>query len=117
MTNSYHPIEQGKRTAIVDILRGWAILGVVIGNYCGLPHINVPNETNSVLSEILSKFDQFFFAGKSWTLLTILFGYGFAILINNVTAKGKTLLLFLAGECFCFLYWLLFILLFGLGTF
>jgi uncharacterized protein len=89
MTNSYHPIEQGKRTAIVDILRGWAILGVAIGNYSGLPHISVSKENNSVLSEILSKIDQFFFAGKSWTLLTILFGYGFAILINNVAAKGK----------------------------
>jgi len=89
MTNSYHPIEQGKRTAIVDILRGWAILGVAIGNYSGLPYISVSKESNSVLSEILSKIDQFFFAGKSWTLLTILFGYGFAILINNVAAKGK----------------------------
>jgi uncharacterized protein len=89
MTNSYHPVEQGKRTAIVDILRGWAILGVAIGNYSGLPHISVSKENNSVLSEILSKIDQFFFAGKSWTLLTILFGYGFAILINNVAAKGK----------------------------
>jgi uncharacterized protein len=89
MTNSYHPIEQGKRTAIVDILRGWAILGVAIGNYSGLPHISVSKESNSVLSEILSKIDQFFFAEKSWTLLTILFGYGFAILINNVAAKEK----------------------------
>ncbi|KIQ21276.1 hypothetical protein RT99_10680 [Flavobacterium sp. MEB061] len=100
MTNSYHPIEQGKRTAIVDILRGWAILGVVIGNYCGLPHISVPNETNSLLSEILSKFDQFFFAGKSWTLLTILFGYGFAILINNVTEKGKNPVTFFSWRMF-----------------
>ncbi|MBP1221992.1 hypothetical protein [Flavobacterium sp. 1355] len=70
MTNPYHPVEQGKRTAIVDILRGWAILGVAIGNYSGLPHIRVPNETNGVLSEILSKIDQFFFAGKSWTLFS-----------------------------------------------
>lgn len=29
------------------------------------------------------------FFGKSLTLLTILFGYSFAILINNVAAKGK----------------------------
>ena len=89
MTNSYYPVEQGKRNAIVDILRGWAILGVVIGNYTGIPHIDVPNETTSFLTEILSTFDRYFFSGKSWTLLTILFGYGFAILINNVAAKGK----------------------------
>lgn len=90
MTNSYHPVEQSKRTPIVDILRGWALLGVVIGNYSGFMLIGLPHETNnSVLSEILSRFDQYFLAGKSWTLLTVLFGYGFAILINNVAAKGK----------------------------
>ena len=90
MTNSYHPVEQSKRTPIVDILRGWALLGVVIGNYSGFMLIGLPRETNnSVLSEILSRFDQYFLAGKSWTLLTVLFGYGFAILINNVAAKGK----------------------------
>ncbi len=90
MTNSYHPVEQSKRNPIVDILRGWALLGVVIGNYSGFMLIGLPRETNnSVLSEILSRFDQYFLAGKSWTLLTVLFGYGFAILINNVAAKGK----------------------------
>ncbi|MBF4515151.1 DUF418 domain-containing protein [Flavobacterium sp. ANB] len=90
MTNSYHPLEQSKRTAIVDILRGWAILGVAIGNYSGFQLIGIPHEIkNSILSDILSNFDQYFLAGKSWTLLTILFGYGFAILINNVAAKGK----------------------------
>lgn len=90
MTNSYHPLEQSKRTAIVDILRGWAILGVAIGNYSGFQLIGIPHEPkNSIVSEILANFDQYFLAGKSWTLLTILFGYGFAILINNVAAKGK----------------------------
>ena len=99
MTNSYHPVEQSKRTAIVDILRGWAILGVVIGNYSGFPSIGLPHKTkNSILSEILSNFDQFFFSGKSWTLLTILFGYGFAILINNVAAKGKNPVIFFSHK-------------------
>ncbi len=95
MTNSYYPVEQSKRTAIVDILRGWALLGVVIGNYSGFLLIGVPRETkDSILSEILSYFDQYFLAGKSWTLLTVLFGYGFAILINNVAAKGKNSVIF-----------------------
>lgn len=90
MTNSYHPIEQGKRTAILDILRGWALLGVAIGNYSGYMRIGIPHETkNNFLSNILSNFDEYVLAGKSWTLLTVLFGYGFAILIHNVAAKGK----------------------------
>ncbi|MDR6760803.1 uncharacterized protein J2Y38_001001 [Flavobacterium sp. 2755] len=90
MTNSYHPVEQGKRTAILDILRGWALLGVAIGNYSGYMRIGIPHETkNNLVSNILSYFDEYFLAGKSWTLLTVLFGYGFAILIHNVAAKGK----------------------------
>jgi len=90
MTNSYHPVEQSKRTAIVDILRGWAILGVAIGNYSDFLHIGVEHKiNNSLISDILYYFNRYFFAAKSWTLLTLLFGYGFAILINNVAAKGK----------------------------
>lgn len=107
MTNSHYPVKQSKRTAIVDILRGWAILGVAIGNYSGLPHIDLPKKTTtSILSEILTNFDQFFFSGKSWTLLTILFGYGFAILINSVSAKGKNPVIFFSWRM---------ILLFGLA--
>ncbi|TDO83712.1 uncharacterized protein EV143_101150 [Flavobacterium chryseum] len=90
MTNSYYPIEQNKRTAIVDILRGWALLGVAIGNYVDFLYIGVPHKiNNSVLSEILQIVNRYFFAAKSWTLLTLLFGFGFAILINSVAAKGK----------------------------
>ena len=64
MTNSYHPVEQSKRTAIVDILRGWAILGVAIGNYSDFLFIGAPHKiTHSILSEILLTFNRYFFAG------------------------------------------------------
>lgn len=97
MTNSYHPVEQSKRTAIVDILRGWAILGVAIGNYSDFLFIGPPHKIkHSILSEILMTFNRYFFAAKSWTLLTLLFGYGFAILINNVASKGKNPVTFFA---------------------
>lgn len=101
MTNSYYPIEQSKRTAIVDILRGWAILGVAIGNYSDFMHIGIPYKiNNSILSEILIYFNRYFFAAKSWTLLTLLFGYGFAILIENVASKGKNPVRFFAWRMF-----------------
>jgi uncharacterized protein len=97
MTNSYHPVEQSKRTAIVDILRGWAILGIAIGNYSDFLFIGAPHKIkHSILSEILMTFNRYFFAAKSWTLLTLLFGYGFAILINNVASKGKNPVTFFA---------------------
>ncbi len=35
-----NPIQQTQRTAIVDILRGWALLGVVIMNYIEFTRFN-----------------------------------------------------------------------------
>ncbi|KFF19381.1 DUF418 domain-containing protein [Flavobacterium hydatis] len=90
MTNSYQPIELSKRTAIIDILRGWAILGVAIGNYSDFLFIGLPSKiNNNLVSNILQIINRYFFAAKSWTLLTVLFGYGFAILINNIASKGR----------------------------
>lgn len=97
MTNSYYPVEQSRRTAIVDILRGWAILGVAIGNYVDFLYIGIEKEIkHSTFSEILQIINRYFFAAKSWTLLTLLFGYGFAILLNNVASKGKNPVAFFA---------------------
>ena len=91
MSNSFKPIEENKRTAIVDILRGWALLGVVIGNYIDYFYIGLPIPSNSKngFSQVLSTIHEIFFAAKSWTLLFILFGYGFAILMQNMARKGK----------------------------
>jgi uncharacterized protein len=91
MTYINQPIEDHKRTAIVDILRGWALLGVVIGNYVDYKFIGLPSDSNTknILSIILQNIHQYVFAAKSWTLLSVLFGYGFAVLIQNVAGKGK----------------------------
>lgn len=95
------PVKTDQRTVIVDILRGWAILGVVIGNYTdyadrGRAVTHAPN----LVSTILTYTEQYFFAAKSWTLLSVLFGYGFAILMNNVAAKGKNPVLFFCNRMF-----------------
>jgi uncharacterized protein len=101
MTNSYYPVEQSKRTAIVDILRGWAILGVAIGNYLDFLYIGIEKELkHNAFSETLQFINRYLFAAKSWTLLTLLFGYGFAILINNVASKGKNPVAFFAWRMF-----------------
>ncbi|QLC66665.1 DUF418 domain-containing protein [Flavobacterium sp. LPB0248] len=101
MKNSYYPVEQSKRTAIVDILRGWAILGVAIGNYLDFLYIGIEKELkHSAFSETLQFINRYLFAAKSWTLLTLLFGYGFAILINNVASKGKNPVAFFAWRMF-----------------
>jgi uncharacterized protein len=85
------PIQATERTKIVDILRGWAILGVVLGNYGDYADIGKPfKHSPDTLSNIMGGINQFVFAAKSWTLLSVLFGYGFAIVMRNVAAKGKS---------------------------
>ncbi len=109
MTDSFKPIEENKRTAIVDILRGWALLGVVIGNYIDFRYIGLEQwiVKKGIFSEIISYTNIYFFSAKSWTLLSILFGYGFAVLINNVAEKGKNPVSF-----FCWRMFILFLLAF-----
>lgn len=95
------PIQSSKRTAIVDILRGWAILGVVLGNYTDYAFIGKPVKIKyDMASNILMGVNQFIFAAKSWTLLSLLFGYGFAVVMNNIAAKGKSPVAFFSKRMF-----------------
>jgi len=90
-----NPVQSNQRTAIVDILRGWALLGVAIGNYTDFFYTGKPVvHSHEMLATVLPLVNRFIFAAKSWTLLSILFGYGFAIVMNNIAAKGKNPVLF-----------------------
>lgn len=84
------PIPAGKRTAIVDALRGWALLGVALMNYSDYYFFDrdFKNFHPDKLTNILLALANIIFAAKSWTLLGLLFGYGFAVLIQNVSNKG-----------------------------
>jgi uncharacterized protein len=97
-------IPVAKRTAIVDILRGWAIIGVVIGNYEYFAEAgNKVEHADDTISLILQYFIGYVLASKSWTMLSVLFGYGFAVVMDNVAAKGKNAVLFFCGR----MWWLL----------
>lgn len=98
------PIQQNQRTAIVDMLRGWALLGVVLMNYIdyfyiGLDQAYKPDTT----ARVLEMTGNIFFAAKSWTMLSMLFGYGFAVLMQNIAAKGLQPVTFFTRRMF----WLL----------
>lgn len=85
------PIAFSKRTAIVDMLRGWAILGVVLMNYVDYHDVGwIPAKgyKADLLTNILQYTGWIVFAAKSWTMLSMLFGYGFAVLIRNIADKG-----------------------------
>ncbi len=99
------PTQQNQRLLIVDTLRGWALLGVVIMNYFDFFSLekNWATFKSDKLTDIIFYITGYFFAAKSWTLLSLLFGYGFAVLMNNVKEKGHNAYSFFAGRMF----WLL----------
>ncbi len=83
-------LPQKDRTAIIDILRGWALLGVVIVNYSIFYNLGMDTKahTDSVSDKLLRGTVQVLFGSKSWTLLSFLFGYGFSILLRNFKKKN-----------------------------
>jgi len=102
-TISLTPVTQNQRVVIVDVLRGWALLGVVLMNYNDVfwylgakPN---PDAFNMGVISVLN----FIFSAKSWTMLSVLFGYGFAVLINNIAKKGINPVKFFSRRMF----WLL----------
>ena len=73
-----------KRLEIVDILRGWAILVVVICNFTGFAYdSNGKTQGNIMINKILQTLEEIFFSGKGWTLLFLLFGFGFGHYLKN----------------------------------
>src|SRR5207253_425051 len=95
------PIQQNQRTAIVDMLRGWALLGVVLMNYTDHYFLGFDfNTKDDTSTAILMGFGQIVFAAKSWSMLSFLFGYGFAVLMQNVFNKNINGYAFFARRMF-----------------
>src|SRR3954470_21388420 len=88
--NSIRPIEQSERIAILDILRGWALIGVVLVNYFLFFYLepNARIASNDIASRVAKILISIFFTNKSRIMLNVLFGYGFSVLINNLRSRG-----------------------------
>nr|WP_288934695.1 DUF418 domain-containing protein [uncultured Allomuricauda sp.] len=105
----FKPISKS-RIEVVDVLRGFALFGVLIAN--------VPFSGESFLAgsfdvEIAFLYD-FLISKKFITIFSILFGFGFYIQMSRAEKKGinfqsyflkRMALLFLIGAVHCFLLW------------
>ena len=97
-TTIIDPVGQNKRIVIVDILRGWALLGVVLMNFTAIFFFSGSKPNPDAFNNILIKFSLAVFDSKSWTMLSFLFGYGFAVLMDNVASKGINPVRFFLGR-------------------
>jgi len=105
------PIAPGERIATLDVLRGFALGGIllmnmeafvgpVMGSYTGL------DPALSGADRIADGLVYFFVQGKFFTLFSLLFGMGFAMMAQRADAAGRP---------FAGLYWRRGLVLLGIG--
>ncbi|HKE19465.1 MAG TPA: DUF418 domain-containing protein [Kofleriaceae bacterium] len=85
------PVAPRERLVTLDVLRGFALCGVMIGNmllYSG-QWADGPAPGATGLDEIADWFLTIFVRSKAQTLLTLLFGFGFAVQLLRAEERGQ----------------------------
>lgn len=120
VTAKAEPTAASERIAVLDVLRGLALYGVLLANTVVLfsAMIFVPRE--QMMSRLRSVDEVFLFLcnvfvdGKAMALLTFLFGLGFSLQLQRAEAKGGSVVgthlrrsaaLFFIGVCHVLLLW------------
>lgn len=91
-----NPIGVANRIALLDVLRGFALYGVLLGNtavwFNGLAFL--PRNERRALStnadELAASLIRLFVDGKAMTLFAFLFGVGFAIQLGRAASRGRS---------------------------
>lgn len=113
------PTQPSERIDVIDILRGFAIFGILLVNmiYFAWPiYFEVLDFTPwiSAIDRAASTFITFFGEAKFFTLFSMLFGLGLALQMQRAEAKGinlvplyarRLLVLLLIGAAHAFLFW------------
>jgi uncharacterized protein len=120
MQHTATPILQKERIDILDVLRGFALLGVLLDNLMGftgwgfLSQINRKALPTWPADIIVGLSELSFINGKFYSLLSLLFGIGFSIILIRNEQKGinslkifyrRLMILLLIGAGHLFLFW------------
>lgn len=93
-----NPVSPGERSDILDILRGFALLGVMLDNLFGfsgwgfLPQSAKEALPSWKMDAITGMLEQVFINGKFYSLFSLLFGIGFSIILFRQGQKGVSAL-------------------------
>ena len=87
------PVQTKEREIFMDVLRGFAILGIFIANLAGFSWYN--ESANATGSYLLPELDHkmsflhhMFIEGKFYSIFSLLFGWGIALQIKRGVANG-----------------------------
>ena len=93
-TNGLAPVKSSERYIILDVLRGFALLGICMANF---PEFSLftflkPEASAALPTAGIDRVVRFllyvFVDGKFYTLFSLLFGIGFSIILSNAMKKG-----------------------------
>jgi uncharacterized protein len=86
------PVQQAERVVIVDVVRGFALVGVLIANFTSFIDQNLPsdilNSISTPFDQLLSNLNTIFIEWKFMTIFSILFGYGFGLILISLEKKS-----------------------------
>lgn len=86
------PVAPRERVVTLDVLRGFALCGVIIGNmvlYSGRWAMRGKAPEPTTLDTVADWFVTIFVESKAQTLLTLLFGFGFAVQLLRAEQRGE----------------------------
>lgn len=81
------PIEGNNRIEILDYLRGFALLGIILVNILPLLAVKLPAPGSADAG--YQRFLSLFVEGRFYTLFSFLFGVGFYLFITRANEKGN----------------------------
>ncbi len=91
--NNVQPVSQAERIHILDILRGFAVFGILAVNIGGFAApVFFPGYVPPELTwynELAETLMLFFAEGKFYTIFSFLFGLGFSVQMARAEAKGR----------------------------
>ena len=84
------PIAEAERVGILDVLRGFALLGILMVNMAAFraPVFGGDSLETGVLDSIATFVVAFGFEQKFYVLFSFLFGYGLSVQMNRAAEKG-----------------------------
>jgi uncharacterized protein len=84
------PTAPESRIVEIDVVRGFALFAVLLENMYGFGADSVA--WSSAADELVLAVMQVFVESKSWTLFSLLFGFGFALQLERARAAGSPIL-------------------------
>jgi uncharacterized protein len=115
------PLDSQARLLLLDSLRGWALLGILIANMMAFTGFYFIPDAEREANMLLGRFDnaaelliEWLVVGKFYALFSLLFGIGFAIQLRRLEQRGegagrylrRLAVLFLIGLAHMLLLWM-----------